>query len=189
MCLIGLVFENHWNWIQITFIYPLFWMYGRQSLLSHFLVSHFLIFSLRIFKVALFLISSGTIFHIFELNTFREFIPYWLALVEVLRNSVYHVRLYLISLCRIIMACTCNPGTLEANFRNDMVSIPVEGNSHSIVGWIVWPLVIYIYIYIFAKYIKITAFQTSSWKGKKQATKFLISNFKLQAAIFRQTLE
>ena len=40
------------------------------------------------------------------------------------------------------MACTCNPATFEAEFRNGVGSIPVGGNSLSIGGCIVWPPVI-----------------------------------------------
>ena len=36
-----------------------------------------------------------------------------------------------------VVACTCNPATLEAEFRNDVGSIPVGGNNPSIGGWIV----------------------------------------------------
>ena len=36
-----------------------------------------------------------------------------------------------------VVACTCNPATLEAEFRNGVGSVPVEGNSPSIGGWIV----------------------------------------------------
>ena len=36
-----------------------------------------------------------------------------------------------------VVACTCNPATLEAEFRNGVGSIPVGGNSPSIGGWIV----------------------------------------------------
>ena len=40
------------------------------------------------------------------------------------------------------MACTCNPSILEAEFRNDVDSTPVGGNSISIGASIVWPPVI-----------------------------------------------
>ena len=36
-----------------------------------------------------------------------------------------------------IVACTCNPATLEAKFQVDVGLIPVGGNSISIGGWIV----------------------------------------------------
>ena len=36
-----------------------------------------------------------------------------------------------------VVACTCNPATLEAEFRNGVGSIPVGVNSPSIGGWIV----------------------------------------------------
>ena len=36
-----------------------------------------------------------------------------------------------------VVACTCNPATQEAEFRNGVGSIPVGGNSSSIGGWIV----------------------------------------------------
>ena len=36
-----------------------------------------------------------------------------------------------------VVACTCNPAALEAEFRNSVGSIPVGGNSPSIGGWIV----------------------------------------------------
>ena len=36
-----------------------------------------------------------------------------------------------------VVACTCNPATLEAEFRNGVGSLPVGGNSPSIGGWIV----------------------------------------------------
>ena len=35
-----------------------------------------------------------------------------------------------------VVACTCNPATLEAEFQNRVGSIPVGGNSPSIGGWI-----------------------------------------------------
>ena len=41
-----------------------------------------------------------------------------------------------------VVACTCNPATLEAEFRNGVGSVPVGDNSPSIGGWIVWPPVI-----------------------------------------------
>ena len=41
-----------------------------------------------------------------------------------------------------VVACTCNPAALEAEFRNSVGSVPVGGNSPSIGGWIVWPPVI-----------------------------------------------
>ena len=36
-----------------------------------------------------------------------------------------------------VVACICNPATLDADFQNGVGSIPVEGNSPSIGGWIV----------------------------------------------------
>ena len=36
-----------------------------------------------------------------------------------------------------VVACTCNPATLEAKFQNDVCSIPVGGNIPSIGGCIV----------------------------------------------------
>ena len=36
-----------------------------------------------------------------------------------------------------VVACTCNPATMEAEFRNGVGSIPVGGNSPSIDVWIV----------------------------------------------------
>ena len=36
-----------------------------------------------------------------------------------------------------VVACTCNPATLEAKFWNGVGLIPVGGNSPSIGGWIV----------------------------------------------------
>ena len=36
-----------------------------------------------------------------------------------------------------VVACTCNPATLEAEFQNGVGSIPVGINSPSIGGWIV----------------------------------------------------
>ena len=36
-----------------------------------------------------------------------------------------------------VVACTCNPATLEAKFRNGVASIPVGSNSPWICGWIV----------------------------------------------------
>ena len=41
-----------------------------------------------------------------------------------------------------VVACICNPATLEAEFRNGVDSIPVGGNCPSIGGWMVWPPVI-----------------------------------------------
>ena len=35
------------------------------------------------------------------------------------------------------VACTCNSATLEAEFLNGVVSIPVGANTSSIDGWIV----------------------------------------------------
>ena len=42
-----------------------------------------------------------------------------------------------VSMMERVVACTCNPATLEAEFRNGVVSIPVGGNSPSIGEWIV----------------------------------------------------
>ena len=36
-----------------------------------------------------------------------------------------------------VVACTCNPGTLETEFRNSVGSIPVGGKIPLIGGWIV----------------------------------------------------
>ena len=36
-----------------------------------------------------------------------------------------------------VVECTCNPVTLEAEFRNGLGSIIVGGNTPSIGGWIV----------------------------------------------------
>ena len=36
-----------------------------------------------------------------------------------------------------MVACTCNPTTLETKFRNGMGSLPVGDNRPSIGGWIV----------------------------------------------------
>ena len=36
-----------------------------------------------------------------------------------------------------VVACTCNPATMEAEFRDGVGSIPVWGNGPSIGGWIV----------------------------------------------------
>ena len=41
-----------------------------------------------------------------------------------------------------VVACTSNPATLKAEFRNGLGSIPFEGNSLSIGECIVWPPVI-----------------------------------------------
>ena len=38
-----------------------------------------------------------------------------------------------------VVACTCNPGILDAEFRNSVGSMPVGDNSPSVWGWIVWP--------------------------------------------------
>ena len=35
-----------------------------------------------------------------------------------------------------VVACNCNPTTLEAEFRNSVRSIPVVGSSRLIGGWI-----------------------------------------------------
>ena len=49
-----------------------------------------------------------------------------------------------VSLCRVknwvqpgVVAGTCNPATLETEFRNCVGSNPVEGDSPSIGGWLV----------------------------------------------------
>ena len=36
-----------------------------------------------------------------------------------------------------VVVCTCNPGTLETEFRNSVGSIPVGGKIPLIGGWIV----------------------------------------------------
>lgn len=55
-------------------------------------------------------------------------------------------------------ACTCNPATLEAKFRNSVGSIPVWVDSPSIDEWIVWPpaIVIQDKDRILAKYWNLT---------------------------------
>ena len=53
------------------------------------------------------------------------------------------MKVLLIKICTVepadpgLVACTCNPATLEAEFRNGEGSIRVRGNSASIGGWIV----------------------------------------------------
>ena len=53
------------------------------------------------------------------------------------------LKVLLIKICTVepadpgLVACTCNPATLEAEFRNGVGSIRVRGNSASIGGWIV----------------------------------------------------
>ena len=37
----------------------------------------------------------------------------------------------------VVVACTCNPATLDAKFRNGVGLIPAVGSSPSIGGWIV----------------------------------------------------
>ena len=39
--------------------------------------------------------------------------------------------------CICVVVCTCNPATLETEFRNGVGSIPVGDSSPSIDGWIV----------------------------------------------------
>ena len=39
--------------------------------------------------------------------------------------------------CICVVACTCNPATLETEFPNGVGSIPVGDSSPSIDGWIV----------------------------------------------------
>ena len=41
-----------------------------------------------------------------------------------------------------VVACTCNPPTLDAEFRNGVGSKPVMGNSRSKGEWIMWPPVV-----------------------------------------------
>ena len=41
-----------------------------------------------------------------------------------------------------VVACTCNPPTLYAEFWNGVGSKPVMGNSPFIGGWIMWPPVV-----------------------------------------------
>ena len=38
---------------------------------------------------------------------------------------------------RVVMACTCNSATLEAEYLNGASSVPVGGNSSSTGGWTV----------------------------------------------------
>ena len=42
--------------------------------------------------------------------------------------------LYFINIMSDVVACTCNPATLEAEFRNGVATIPVGGNSPSTGG-------------------------------------------------------
>ena len=42
-----------------------------------------------------------------------------------------------------VVACTCNPAFLMAQFWDGVGLIPVGGNSPSIGGWIMWPPVIW----------------------------------------------
>ena len=41
-----------------------------------------------------------------------------------------------------VVACTCNPATVDAEFQNGMGSVLVLGDRPSIGGWIMWPPVI-----------------------------------------------
>ena len=67
--------------------------FNIQNLHLESLSSHFVTFSLKVFKITLFLISVGTRLHAFELRTLREFRSYWLLLRELVRNSVFDLRL------------------------------------------------------------------------------------------------
>ena len=63
------------------------------------------------------------------------------SLKKVLKHSMA-VKSKFINYCVCIVfssvvACTCNPATLEAKFRNRVGSIPAGGNSPLIGGWIV----------------------------------------------------
>ena len=54
----------------------------------------------------------------------------------------YCIYVHYIKLCQImsmlgVVPCTCNPATLDAEFRNRVGLIPVGGNSPLIGGWIV----------------------------------------------------
>ena len=81
-------------------------------------------------------------------KTFRDF---WndivLTFIFVMFQTCIRMQ-YLLQYCSLsshvlgVVACTCNPATLVAEFRNSVGSIPVGGNRPSISGWIVWPAVI-----------------------------------------------
>lgn len=88
--LLGLVFQNSWNWIHITFMYPI-WQAKFAVAIFRF---YFLLFSLKVFKVALFLISVGAMLHNFE-PTLSKFRPYCLISVKLLSSLVCDPRLYL----------------------------------------------------------------------------------------------
>ena len=84
---------------------------------------------------------------------------------------------------QIIISNVCN--TLYAKNRKICIK---EKNNRCIYLFIYKIIYIYIYIYICTKY-KNYCFPNKLWrKGKKQATKFRISNFKLQTANFRQKI-
>ena len=63
-------------------------MHDRQNLQLQFFGSNFFIFS-YVFEVAVFLISVGTMFHTFKLNTLAELRPYWLVLARSSHPEVF----------------------------------------------------------------------------------------------------
>ena len=75
------------------------------------------------------------------MDFFLEFNSRFEIDLEVLRvlykSSASTIFNFLLILTFFVVACTCNPATLETEFRNGVGSIPVGGNSSSIGGWIV----------------------------------------------------
>ena len=65
-----------------------------------------------------------------------------------------------------VVACTCNPATLEAEIRNGDDSTPVGGNSLLIFGWIVWPSTIQHKKRSLSKYQDLTADLTTNRDSK-----------------------
>ena len=66
-----------------------------------------------------------------------EIFIFYAVIIERKGNLFFSGRIDYKDLMPGVVACTCNPTTLEAKFRNRVGLIPVGGNSPSIGGWIV----------------------------------------------------
>ena len=100
------------------------------------------------------LFTSGETSRLSEISYLSEILVVWC--ISLSKNKLFisewihpfQVRVVLSG----VVACTCNPATLDAEFRNGVGSISVGGNGLLIGGWTVWQPVIQLKERSFTKY-------------------------------------
>ena len=116
-------------------------VYLPDTLLPHFTLPYFILYLTKIhtfFHLKLAQLSFKAIHSYHGYNAMRNAIPIiYRPYSEEMFTYCACLRTKCLRIYSSVVACTCNPTTLEAEFRNRVGSIPVGGNSPSIGGWIV----------------------------------------------------